>query len=249
MPQAMVVHLHSVNALAHLVQENGLEAINKRMDNTLIYGFIDYFKPGDKLAQEIHRLLNKTPGTQVVFLKNHGIIVGGESPEELSNLVENIEHQYHITPITTNSSFTSNSSIETLKGTKYHFVRDTDIQKLVSQPHFYNRLSDSWAISPDHVVFLGARAFVYENIEQLLVDEVSHNNENQSLAFVKGHGVYSLHPLDKPTTAQLHCYIDIISRIPEEASISQLSENNISELLNWDSEIYRQQIQVNKQIG
>tara|TARA_A100001015_G_scaffold313580_1_gene421125 strand:- start:390 stop:572 length:183 start_codon:yes stop_codon:yes gene_type:complete len=47
---------------------------------------------------------------------------------------------------------------------------------------------------------------------------------------------------------QLSCYYDVISNIDPNQKLKTLSKNEIGELLNWDAEIYRQELSKNKQL-
>ena len=246
MPQPIVVHLHSVNALSYLVQKNGLETISKRMDDTLNYGFIDYYKPGDKLAQEIHRLLKKTPKTQIVFLKNHGIIIGGEDTKEVLEILNSIESQYKRHPTEKVPGRTLDLNVKTMGGAEYSLIDDVNVQQLVLQTELYERVAKTWAITPDHVVFLGSNPAIYENIQGLEKDPEIIDPETQRIVFVKNSGVYSTYPLDHASLAQLLCYFDVISRTSDKDTIDVLKTKEIAELLNWDMEIYRQDLQTGR---
>ena len=70
--------------------------IDSVFSGKISYIFIDYIKPGPDLAESIYRnTLNNA--VDVIFLKNHGIVIGGKDIQEVQNKLEFIlnESQSH----------------------------------------------------------------------------------------------------------------------------------------------------------
>ena len=77
MSQKIVVHLHPVNVVAWLVRKNcPIENLPKGHFTCTL---VNYHKPGPNLARAVHSKINHCPEIDVVFLKNHGVIVGGDN--------------------------------------------------------------------------------------------------------------------------------------------------------------------------
>ena len=77
MPHQVVAHLHAINALSHLVTQDCIPFIQKICQQASIHAaFVGYHKPGPELAQAIYVALQNTPEANVIFLQNHGIVLG-----------------------------------------------------------------------------------------------------------------------------------------------------------------------------
>ena len=95
----------------------------------------------------------------------------------------------------------------------------------------------NWAIFPDHVVFVGGRPCIYPNWDKFI-----QSNEKPLLIFIKGEGVFHLKSIKQNEIEQLNCYFDVICRQDFNKNLSVLTQKQISELINWDAEIYRQSL-------
>ena len=91
MPQKVVVHLHAINALTFLVLQNGKLRINE-ISKRLPWGsmFIEYFKPGSELAKVIAGEMKNKGEISILFLQNHGIVVGGDSIIEVRSILDEV---------------------------------------------------------------------------------------------------------------------------------------------------------------
>ena len=227
-PQKIVVHLHPVNVLAWLVRKNcRIEHLPKgHFTPTLV----DYHKPGPGLAKAVHSKIKNHPETDVIFLKNHGVIVGGDSVDIVSGIIKNLDDIFHQEP---RSEVDAPPFITPPNG-GYRFIARQKIQQLVFDDSLFRRLSKDWAIYPDHVVFLGARPHVYHRENEI--------DDTAEIIFLKRRGVFAK---TEPTPAQMEqllCYYNILARQRPEEEIASLSDEQIAEIINWDAEHYRQKL-------
>ena len=86
-------------------------------------------------------------------------------------------------------------------------------------------------------MFLGARAHYFDSPAQF------HQAFNDvealpDLVFIRGSGVYAKSGFSEVKLAQLRCYYDVICRT-ENHDLTQLDDEQIAQLLNWDAEQYR----------
>ena len=138
-------------------------------------------------------------------------------------------------------NFSLNNKVENLLLDSNMELISVDIPKihnLVFNNFLYENLKKSWALYPDHVVFLGHKAHCYDSLEILMEKKVPL----AELIFIKNRGVFTTSKMSLAKLVQLKCYYDVITRQREEIELNLLSENNIIELLNWDAEHYRQKI-------
>jgi rhamnose utilization protein RhaD (predicted bifunctional aldolase and dehydrogenase) len=237
MPHRVVVHLHAIEILAHLVRENCQSDLQLLVEKSIKWSMVQYYKPGVDLAFAVNDAITQKPNVNVIFLKNHGVVIGGDDIKEIQSLLKrlistlstpfdsNIFDPKEITPIVVTSD------------QKYTPVNIPGIQNLVFYPHLFNRLKINWALYPDHVVFLGSHSFCYETIESLIKDVTMEKLPD--VIFLKGRGVFAKPDLGVAIRAQLKCYYDVLIRQTKDTRLTVLNEQQIASLLNWDAEQYR----------
>lgn len=238
MPHRVVIHLHAVEILAHLVRRDFEDYFDSILDKTLCFSVIDYYKPGVELALAIDAALTQCRSADVIFLKNHGVVIGGENIIDVHDTLCKITES-----LTTESSRKRTDSAAISKPPKifsdqYAAVADPCVHQLALDPILFNRLHRNWALYPDHVVFLGPKAHVYESWSRF-EDEDLHFRTSPELIFVYGEGVFAKETFTKAKQAQLRCYFDVMVRQKADSSLSGLTNDQIAELLNWDAEQYR----------
>ena len=240
MPQKYVIHLHHVEALAHLVRMNAREKLIGLVNGFSAPIFIEYFKPGADLARAIFHELRLHPECNLIFLKNHGVVIGGESIQELENLVRMLSETLKNNVLIHDEDRILDQP-HYLIGNRYKRAADPQIHQLATNPQLFDRLNHDWALYPDHVVFLGPKPFVF--------DRLPSESEMQDLQvskpifiFIKDVGVYESVDSTAAQRVQLRCYCDVIIRQSPSEKISSLSEADILSLLNWDAEKHRQAI-------
>ena len=97
LPQRVVIHVHSVNAIAWAVRENGSEQLSTRLAG-LAWRWIPYTPSGAALACEIGNVLSSSPDTNVLVLGNHGLVVCGENCRAAERLLLEVESRLAIAP-------------------------------------------------------------------------------------------------------------------------------------------------------
>jgi rhamnose utilization protein RhaD (predicted bifunctional aldolase and dehydrogenase) len=238
MPHQVVIHLHAIEVLAHLVRDNQQSDFQSLLDTSIHWTTVDYYKPGPALAAAVGVALAQEPTVDVIFLKNHGVVIGGKNIAEVSYTLGALTTALSNTPANiSNKSFTELPISLDTSG-EYSPIQDPDIHQLAININFFNRLNSDWALYPDHVVFLGARAYAYETWETFL-EENKTQYEQPELVFIQGDGVFVKPTFNNAKHAQLRCYYDLLVRQSRNQSIKVLTNSQIVELLNWDAEKYR----------
>lgn len=243
MPQKIVVHLHAIDALCHLVTVTSKEKIDELFKqfnaSSIQYAFVDYHKPGSDLAQAVQQSLARNPKANVVFLKNHGVVVGAETVEGIYKLLQEI-HELCVLP---------NERLEAAplllrsidsEDAEYIPFPDHHVQQLALNPSLFNRLHFDWVLFPDHAVFLGPKAFTYQSWADFGLRQDSA--KSPELIFIQGTGVFIKPDFNMAKSVQLYCYYDVISRVAPTAKLSPLNQTEVDALLNWDAEKLRQQM-------
>ena len=245
MPQKIVIHLHAINPLTYLVLQDAKTQIEK-ISKALPWksAFIEYVKPGAELAQAIAHALKMQDGIRVLFLKNHGIVIGGDSILEVRSILGDvlkacpIMHAPEVVEVPPKLPKVPAEARE-----RYRAIEDIDIQQLAQNSILFNHLYSDWVLYPDHVVFLGSKAFAYESWEDFF-SLCNLLQDYPDVIFIENEGVFAMLNFSLAKTVQLRCYYDVISRVLNKTALNPLNELEITKLLNWDSEKLRQKMSV-----
>lgn len=241
MPHPVVVHLHAVEILAHLVRHDFETCVSSMLDNKLRWTSVDYIRPGAGLAEAVSAALGQIHDANVVLLKNHGVVIGASNIAEIENIQRTLIEVLETIPRVPRHPVViglPKSSLCIDNRLQYIPVADPAIHQLALDAILFERLNSDWALYPDHVVFLGARPACYDSLD-ILVEESVQSKACPELAFVRNIGVFASHGFNTAKQAQLRCYYDVISRLPEGCVVNSLTDEQIAELLDWDSERYR----------
>jgi rhamnose utilization protein RhaD (predicted bifunctional aldolase and dehydrogenase) len=238
MPHRVVVHLHAVEILAHLVRANIKQEIHDLVGDVVKWIFVDYFKPGADLARAVYEQLRNKPDADVVFMGNHGVVIGGENIDEVTTALHRLTSSLKAkTPCSAlGNSATSGRSDLSARG--YIPCVDREVSLLATEEKFLTILRHDWALYPDHVVFLGPQAVILESGFSLLeLDEAALKTPTYIVA--AGDGVYESLSATPAQKAQIRCYFDVLARQDGLQKLRSLNQPQIADLLDWDAEKYR----------
>lgn len=240
LPHKFVLHLHALEVLALLVRRDAKDVISRTLKTNVEWAFVEYLKPGEKLASRIAELLDKSPDVSLLFLENHGIVVGAETTDEIEEVILEVRAQLGQRAIAVSGTRALKNE-GTYEAAGYLLVENDAINSLAADPSLLSLVETAWAIAPDHVVFLGSKPVVVSDIESLSV-LVLDSQIRPKLVFVRGLGVFSDGPIDKSALDQLLAYYEILVRQTSGTQFRIFTETEIGELLNWDAEQYRQSL-------
>lgn len=92
MAQKVVLHVHSVRAIAWAVREDAPSQLSNRLAG-LNWQWIPYTRSGAALAAKIAATCLLFPRTDVWMLGNHGLVVCGESCDSAEHLLSEVERR------------------------------------------------------------------------------------------------------------------------------------------------------------
>ena len=93
----VVIHVHSINAIAWAIRLDGPEQLEERLAG-LHWRWIPYAASGMPLAREVEKAVAGAPETDVLILGNHGLVVCGEDCRTAERLLGEVERRLAITP-------------------------------------------------------------------------------------------------------------------------------------------------------
>ena len=238
MPQKVVVHLHAVEILAYLVRANPLADLPPLIGDTVKWVLVDYFKPGAELAQAVSEHIADNPSVNVIFLRNHGLVVGADSIAKVKQIIEDLILTFNSNKGKSLPKQEASFMPKEVDG--YVYFQNDALHELARNIEYFNCLKTKWALYPDHIVFLGPAAYVYKSYDEFMRTRVTMN-ELPEVIFIYGEGVYVLPAFSKAKAEQLLCYYEILRRQQTLSQLRSLSDAQVLELIDWDAEKYRQQ--------
>jgi rhamnose utilization protein RhaD (predicted bifunctional aldolase and dehydrogenase) len=238
-PNKIVIHLHPVALLSILVREDAEYQLRNLFPNE-DYLFLPYIKPGSELTKAIKTINGLLKLPNVLFLKNHGVVISGETFEEVKSILNKITQK-----ITSAKINAININYE-----KLNQLIDPAIWKLPIYEEIHLLGSDSncfaRAVSgilfPDHIVFLGPEV-LYHKADQHQLKSWLNLPHIKELPYVilPGIGVVTNPNLSQDGHELLLAWCKTLLQIPEKCKISYLSYEQIQAIHNWDAEKFRLQ--------
>jgi rhamnose utilization protein RhaD (predicted bifunctional aldolase and dehydrogenase) len=231
MPQRVVAHLHAVEAIAHLVRRDDAAALASLLRG-LRHAWVPYRQPGPPLAAAVAEALRADPALDLLLLANHGVVVGGDDVDavqrKLARLLERLRQP---------ARALAHAPAPAHAPSGWVLPCDAGLHALAFDAGLLARVRGQWAICPDHVVFLGPEAPLFDSVAAL-----APPRPLQAAAIVPGTGVFvaGANPQRRATAeTMLRCFVEIMRRVPADAPLRTLPAAEIAALVHWEAEAYR----------
>lgn len=243
LPQPIVLHVHSVNALAWCIRAEGAPALGSRLDG-LNWAWLPYCRPGLPLATQAAGLASKGSAPDVLLLGNHGLVVAGPDTAAVEALLAEVERRLHLAPRPAAGPDTAALAARA-SGTPYRPAEAAVIHGLATDPARC-RIASAGSLYPDHVVFLGPAVRVLGSGERpadLAAAAARAGLPAPALLLAPGQGALLRDDLAPEAIALAECLGEVLARLPEGSAISYIGEEEEQALLGWDAEKYRRNLQ------
>jgi rhamnose utilization protein RhaD (predicted bifunctional aldolase and dehydrogenase) len=236
MPHAVVLHTHSIATIAAACRTDVVPRLNELFAD-LAYVFVPYAKPGVELARGVMRALESHPQADIVVLGNHGIVVGGPTPELTAQKLLAANERLKVTPrkartpkLTELAALAQSHGLVVPADEAIHSLAldDTNIA-----------IATAGSLYPDHVVFLGSGAGRLDERAELLR---LPNARNPKLWLEPGVGVLVEAGLPPAALAMARCLADTVAALPSTGSCKYLTVEQEAELLGMEEEKHRQRL-------
>ncbi len=237
MPHKCVLHVHCVNTLSWVVQENYHHKISFLLKGQN-WSSVPYIKPGISLSKEIKKIID-TKNSDIILLSNHGIVVGAETPCEVYAITKGISEKLYQGELNKTkislTDFDKYLSFKEYKLPKYEYVHK------IAFSNKHSIIAANGDLFPDQIVFLKNGIKIVESVSDLKFLKTLRNEE-YPVILIPDKGIlvpYNFKEVNENTLLGLSM---IISRIPDNSLIKYLTKKDRNELLNWDLEKHRQKI-------
>ena len=232
MNDKVVLHSHPIDIMARTIffDEKKLKHLLKDFDWT----WIDYYKPGKKLANQIKKSINSKK-VSIIILQNHGLIVGGNTPNEAEKIQTELLKKVKLPK--REFKFLENKKLKEIK------EKFPNIVKIPEYEVIHSIAIDKWSLElsqrnphcPDHAVFCGVKPPIIDDINDI------PKAKNHPYLILRDIGVILLKE-SKALEIMLRTQAEIFLRVPNKSKLNLLSDEDYLELINWDAEKFRKKM-------
>lgn len=240
LPWKIVIHVHCVETIARACQSDAEAVLSERLKG-IPYVFIPYLRPGLPLAHKIEEL--REEDTCVLILGNHGLVVAADTVDEASRLLREMQERLKC-DIREAPGADTHALTRLALNSQYQLPDDARLHSIASDPKNC-QMAAGGNLYPDHVIFLGEKLCVAAPNEDALGIEEKYSSNGRGLppiVLFPGKGVLVKKDIPQGALALARCLADVVVRLPQEARLRYLTDQENAELLGWDAEKYRQQL-------
>ena len=252
-------HSHPLTANILLSRKDGETDLQKLFPYSL---FVDYATPGLKLTKIYVNALkeSQTQGVdsrskaQIIFLKNHGLVVSADNEDTVINVTEGITSKIadylgiDIAPYQTQSKLLKLLSEENLISSEniIYLAENTNIEKALDVfPSGWN-----YKFCPDCVVYCGSEILKLDGLEdEVLLKKQARDfvmQNGQPIVILLNHHIYIV----AANVAQAQNIESVLSfsaqvvmnNLSSDKQMSYLDKSEVAKLVNWDAEKYRKNL-------
>jgi rhamnose utilization protein RhaD (predicted bifunctional aldolase and dehydrogenase) len=237
--QRVVVHVHCVNTIALAIRPDAEAAIARRLVG-FDHAIVPYTKPGANLARAVMAALR--PETNVVVLRNHGLIVAAETVAQAEALLTRVVAALTSTPLTVSPDL---GRLAARADDAYApLPADHPLHAVACEPRLLGAAL-AGSLYPDHVIFCGVGAVALGDDEtpaMACARQKAAGLPEPAFLLVPGIGALIRGSASEGARALARCLGDVLSRLEPGAGVQALSLAENAELLDWDAEKYRQRL-------
>ncbi len=236
LPHPVVLHVHSINTIAWAVREDAAAQLKARLDG-LRWQWIPYVASGLPLAREIERVLSANPGTDVVVLGNHGLVLGGKDCQTTEDLLAEIERRLAIPSRQAHPA--DYALLAELAGDSSWDLPDDDAIHALATDAVSRKVLEGGFLYPCQAMFSDARTpELFHAAPDVAPDPAEY--VGRPFLIVKGRGVV-LNPTMTPAeVAMLSGLAQVVQRIGPSAPLRYLSEIEVAASASTAAYRYRE---------
>jgi rhamnose utilization protein RhaD (predicted bifunctional aldolase and dehydrogenase) len=242
LPHRVVIHTHSVRAIALAIREDAEALLAQRLGG-LDWLFVPYCQPGLPLTRAVAERL-KESSADVIVLGNHGLVVGAETVHAADRLLAEVELRLEApsrkVAIGAGPQLGEMAEALGLRPAIHEEVHGLAMD-LAALPWITRG-----SLYPDHVIFLGPAAIELPDARRgpgALREALEAGRARGSgLCLVPGQGALLGAATDRSADELALCLALVVERLPAGARLRYLTDENEAALMNWDAEKYRQSL-------
>ena len=241
------LHTHPLLINVFTSRKNGMKELKSMFPNSLI---IDYQTPGIFLAKEFFDKFSKLENPQkanIVFLKNHGLIVSDKNMDEVielhESILETLENKLKVNmQAYRNSTFLFKKLEDFIENNIVYLCENRRIKNFIEN----NSIKDvNYCFSPDSLIYCNKKILLLNKDDDMLEVIKNHNLKygNFNVVYFENE-LYIVAPnvkKAKEIESVLSFNLQVL-KLNKNDEMDFLTEEEQNFLLNWDSEKYRKNL-------
>ena len=237
-PHGVVVHVHSVNAIAWAVRQDAESELAERLSG-LRWQWIPYVPSGRPLASEMEKVASSRPDTDVFVLGNHGLVICGPDCNAVEVLLGEVERRLAIVP--RRPPVARKTLLEQLACISPWRIPQTDALHALGTDATSRRILRGGVLYPCQAIFLGHPApMIPCSIPVSDVhDGIGGQYAHRPFLIVEGSGVMLSQKITRAEIAVLSGLVEVVQRIGPSAPVRYLTHNEVAGVVSGDGVRYR----------
>ena len=241
------LHTHPLLINVFTSRKNGMKELKSMFPDSLV---IDYQTPGIFLAKEFFDKFLKLENPQkanIVFLKNHGLIVSGKNMDEVielhESILETLENKLKVNmQAYRNSTFLFKKLEDFIENNIVYLCENRRIKNFIEN----NSIKDvNYCFSPDSLIYCNKKILLLNKNDDMLEVVKNHNLKygNFNVVYFENE-IYIIAPnvkKAKEIESVLSFNLQVL-KLNKNDEMDFLTEEEQNFLLNWDSEKYRKNL-------
>ena len=235
----VVLHVHSINAIAWAIRLDGPELLTQRLAG-LDWQWIPYAASGIPLAREIEKAVAGRPETDVLILGNHGLVVCGTDCHTAETLLREVERRLAITPRRFPKPDTAVLAI-IARFSRWQFP-DVDLLHALGTDAASRKILRGGVLYPCQAIFLGSSIPLLPPAAVISKFTERSNGQDGTPAFVavERSGVMLNEKMTSAERATLIGLVHVALRTEESARLRYLNEAEVMGVLSQGAHGYKE---------
>jgi len=238
LPYRIVAHVHSINTIAWAVREDAPAQLSQLLSG-LCWEWIPYVSSGWRLAREIERALSKSPEANIFVLGNHGLVACGESCAEVNDILLEVERRLAVSP-RPGPEPDWRLLHERARDTCWRMPQSKTVHALGTD-RLALHISSRGVLYPCQAIFFGEMPLAF-TLAQTCSGENGYFSPDAAQRFLilDGTGVLVAESITNAEREILIGFAEVVQRIDTAAPLRYLAESEYRQILNSDTNHYRQ---------
>jgi rhamnose utilization protein RhaD (predicted bifunctional aldolase and dehydrogenase) len=233
LPHNVVIHVHSVNAIAWTLRRDAPTRLISRLSG-FNWQWVPYTRSGPELAQKIQDIRSRFPLTDVFVLGNHGLVVCGANCESAERLLTEVEECLQIEPRPPMQSAVPPLQ-ESIAGSNWFLPGCAMLQALATDP-ISRRILSGGVLYPCQAIFLPSTVRVQKSSP---LRRLRCFQQHQSSIVMEEDAVLCSKAITRAEHEMLIGLANVVQRIDATAALRYLSLSEVTDALGAGGAHYR----------
>ena len=226
LPHPVVLHVHSVNTIAWAVRQDARRQLQRQLD-CLRWQWVPYVPSGLPLAREIENALSASADTNVLVLGNHGLVVAGDSCEEVTHLLSEVERRLAICPRLANPA-DYHALDELTEGSSWGLPEDDGTHALAIDLASQAILSGGILFPCQSIFSNSTSREMFQAVQcPVSIDQCESLYRTRPFLMIEGRGVIVRKTMTSSQRAMMSGLAQVVQRINSSAPIHYLSDEEV----------------------